>query len=153
MEYGSEALVVARPSLASASGYMTLHLSTWYARRFFVCLVWLIEHEYSRGFRPCTVTIPPVQLGGWDGKQKQGPLALKLTLNSLWWKTERFDLPRADSPSTGRCVDERHEAGGEYHDLTYCKFYAALPQLRVCLYFFYGRSRRCPTTPRRQLML
>ena len=36
------------------------NLSTWYARRFFVCLVWLIEHEYSRGFRPCTVTIPPV---------------------------------------------------------------------------------------------
>ena len=53
------------------------NLSTWYARRFFVCLVWLIEHEYSRGFRPCTVTIPPVQLGGWDGKQNQGPLPWK----------------------------------------------------------------------------
>ena len=39
---------------------------------FFVCLVWLIEHEYSRGLRPCTVTIPPAQLGGWDGKQNRG---------------------------------------------------------------------------------
>ncbi len=51
------------------------------------------------------MTIPPVQLGGWDGKQKQGVSALEADLDSLRWKTEvSCTLTRAGSLRVGQCI-------------------------------------------------